>query len=310
MTLQTQDIIYLACYLVSFIACYFLLYVIAKYHENKPLGMQTLLGKVIVLFTKVLAFTTTFMNGTYCLIELYGPYPRWLSKIWVFAELSCLMFFYLTLFSLTVTKYCLIYHSTIMAELSEEEFLKNIKTLVFIGPLILSSIEYTYFSAFDDLATFQLLNLGYSKNDSKPENVIVVLVFLNLAAATTLYTRIQYSAISVNDTHSGLLSKTILNLRKTSKKIAEYPEHDLPVGYNINVIRICLLLGFLVFLLLGFHQMGFGDVARWNILFMAIILTVICPLILVLKNKGMKDAALTIIKDLKFQLYQKRSCYA
>ena len=76
MNMDIEAILFASAYFLSTIACQFSLFVIRKYHQSKPLGMQTLLGEVIVIFSKVLALTDLLKNATFCITELFAPFPR------------------------------------------------------------------------------------------------------------------------------------------------------------------------------------------------------------------------------------------
>ncbi len=257
------DFIYLTAYVLSTVICYFLLMVIRKYHQDKPLGMQTLHGQVIAIFTKVVAIVTALLNGTYVAINLIGTVPRFPAIIWTAGEIWTACLFYLSLFSMLVSKYSSIYFSPFVAELNEETTLKVLKILLIIGPTILVSIEYTFLSNVDDMATFQLRHLGYTKTDAKLENVIFYMVLLNIFTGSILYSRIEHSAIQANDGNSGCLTKIFLKVAKyfkTSNSGQQEPEVEF--GYNIKVMRVALICGFLTVPILAFQFFGGADTAR------------------------------------------------
>ncbi len=48
-------IFYVTAYGVAIVVNQFAFFLIRKHHQNKPLGMETLLGQVTIFFTKVFA---------------------------------------------------------------------------------------------------------------------------------------------------------------------------------------------------------------------------------------------------------------
>ncbi len=256
--------------------------------------MQTLLGKVIGLFTKVIALTTAFMKVVYCFLELHGPFSRAISIAWVIAELFLLSIFYLTLLAMTVTKYCLIYHSSIMDDISEEKFLKYVKLAVFFLSMMLTVLEYTFISTFVNLSSYQLFHYGSLESDINVELMIQFLVIVNLVAASLLYARLQYSDILAEDQTSGILSRSILRCTRNSHGNVVIQEPILEFGYNIIVLRVCLLIGFLV---VAFFSFNMGISFKWNVFLINMQFTVAFPLILVLKNPGMRNVAFHLLRD-------------
>ncbi len=285
-TLTYGQVFYLTAFLISTLAACFVLLVIRKYHQNKPLGMQTLYGKVIEVFTVVFGIVTVVMNGIYCLLELYGPFSRSLAKIFSFLELAALSSFYLTTFTLMLVKYCSIFHGTFLSNLDEERSVRQIKTCIGITSTLLAVVELTILSILDDLASFQLKTIGYSKSDSKLETIIGSLFALNAIMALILYLRTEHAAVLVNDNHSGLLSRLVLSIRNDN-----HHQSSVVSGYDINVLRAGLLCLLLTTPQLIYQIVGGGDIAKWNILTMATIFTVVFPLVIILKNDTMKDIA-------------------
>ena len=74
--MDLESILLICAYLISIIACQFSLIVIREYHKSKPLGMQTLLSEVTVIYTRVLGIANLVKSPTFCLVELFAPFPR------------------------------------------------------------------------------------------------------------------------------------------------------------------------------------------------------------------------------------------
>ena len=89
MEVNFESILFATSYFMSTVACQFSLFVIRKYHQNKPLGMQSLLGEVTVILTKVMALANIMKNATFVLTGLFAPFPRSGEKNTNFDIQSC-----------------------------------------------------------------------------------------------------------------------------------------------------------------------------------------------------------------------------
>ncbi len=116
---SVERVLSVTAYGLIFVSCQFSLYVIRKYHNSKPLGMQTLHGKVIVLFTKVLGFLVAFFACSFTWRDLVGLFPRNISIALWFAIHSTTLILFLTFLAMIVTKYSSIYHGALISEINE-----------------------------------------------------------------------------------------------------------------------------------------------------------------------------------------------
>ena len=66
-----EEVVYVSGYVLTLISNQIGLAVISKNHQKKPLGMQTLLGKVTVLCAKVFAFISSTTIFIICLTYLH-----------------------------------------------------------------------------------------------------------------------------------------------------------------------------------------------------------------------------------------------
>ncbi len=117
----TEKVVSLLAYGLIFTSCQFSLYVIRKYHNSKPLGMQTLHGKAIVLLTKVLAFLVAFFATIISWRDFVGIFSRTVSASLWFASLTTMLMLTMTFMSVVVTKYLSIYHGSMIANINEEK---------------------------------------------------------------------------------------------------------------------------------------------------------------------------------------------
>ena len=76
MVMDLESVFLLCAYLWSIIACQFSLTIIREYHKRKPLGMQTLLSEVTVIYANVFGVTNISMVPALCLADLFAPFPR------------------------------------------------------------------------------------------------------------------------------------------------------------------------------------------------------------------------------------------
>ncbi len=74
--MEAEKVVYAVGLLVTLVLSQLALFVIRKYHHDKPLGMQTIHGKVTVLFLQVFASTIFVMDVSLAIPELWGPFPN------------------------------------------------------------------------------------------------------------------------------------------------------------------------------------------------------------------------------------------
>ncbi len=59
----------------------FSFYIISLYHQNKPPGMQTLLGRVLILVLNIFTIVCFVATAYIILFELIGSYEETVAKI-------------------------------------------------------------------------------------------------------------------------------------------------------------------------------------------------------------------------------------
>ncbi len=282
--LDLGDFLYVLSYLLGTLACNFLLMVIRRYHERKPLGMQTFNGRMIASVTKVLAVIFSFLNCTFCAIEIIGPFPQLVSLFWSFLLTMCAV-----CYNIGFTKYLTVYHGSIINDIDEEKIAKRSQKCLILVSLFLTLVEYLCLTSYRDIGVYQLLHLGHAKESSKLEQIISVLVMANFVSAFVLYCRIEYGAVMAFDVHSGYLSKLVLKWKQSLDDNQNSEGPRVQFGYNIDVVRVCGLCGIVMLALTFFGQ---GDMQRWSFLIHGMFFNVVIPLLFVLQKDRMRSTAI------------------
>ncbi len=280
-----EKIVYIACTVIVFFVCQWTLFVIRKYHQDKPLGMQTLLGKVIVIFLKVFAFAVGILSSSMILTELHGPFSEMVAFSWWLISCVLILTLYLAFLTMMATKYFLIYHGPYMDDVNEEKYLKRLKMLLIIFPTFLVCFELTLFSNLMELATFQQLQLGYSKQNAGLEITMMALMLLSLLAMITMQARIEYDAFHAQDLEGGIFVKVLVACKSTKQ------QPTANAGYTANVTRIAVGLGIMLFIIILIQLFGGADNTKWNQLYFAAIMANVMPSLFIYNHPGMKKIA-------------------
>ncbi len=273
-------------------------YVIVRYHLNKPLGMETLLSKVIVLLVITFAQAGICATVTRLLSELAAPLDETLAlmgSVWNFVSALSFM---LSIFITLVIKYLSVYHSYLISHLDEERILPYLWITVLGLPGILAGIQFYFLSAIQLDTTYQLLRHG--KLITKSEEVVIfyVILLLNLTALLGVVVRIE-----VDYSEDGYLSK-ITNWLRPSKELnsagpGRRSRNDINIqeknGYSIVVIRLmCLILVVLsLIFLLGISP------GTCRFLLLRLLFSVICPAIFIWNHNGIKSTLKHQVQSLK-----------
>ncbi len=110
---------------------FFCAIVVKKYHENKPLGMQTILGEVIrislVSYGLVTANNLIIMNAMVCA----APIAAAASVVLAVANFFVAVLILTSLMLLFITKYLSLFHGPYLASLEEKDYLKVLKVLLY-----------------------------------------------------------------------------------------------------------------------------------------------------------------------------------
>ena len=79
--MELQTSVQLIVYIIAFVFANLATYVIQRYHQNKPYGMQTILGRVIVIFVNVFRISCLTSTVSIFVVELLSPHSDLLSVI-------------------------------------------------------------------------------------------------------------------------------------------------------------------------------------------------------------------------------------
>ncbi len=120
---------------------------IKSYHESKPLGHQTIFGKVTCVFLNTLICASLFHGAIYFPLSLtciLSENHDIILQILTVMNYSATLSVNTGLYFLLITKYLSIYHGTFIYSLDEDIALSYIKRVVTLAPVFLTSFEYVY----------------------------------------------------------------------------------------------------------------------------------------------------------------------
>ena len=291
---------YVSSYAVICLICQLAFLVIRKYHQNKPPGMQTLLGKVIVLLTQVFSANMAFIEASFCLLELFGPFNATIALILWFPMISGILMVYLSFLSTMITKYLLIYHAPHMADVSEDNFLKELRILLIAFPIVATLLEWKMLSNLEELATFQMLHIGLTKSDAKLEVTMVTMILVTFSVMAAMQCRIEYDALQANDDQTGFLP-VIMECYENCRN--ENSQQSVS-GYAIKVTRIAVGLGLVLLIIIVIQMFGGADNTKWNQLFFATIMTNVMPILFIQSHPQMRKTVWkTLLKNTNFPMF-------
>ncbi len=164
MALKTEKIVFAVIYLIFPSMSLFLIQVMQKYHRGKPLGQQSLHGKVteeIFLGSlKISVISKQFRNVVFELISGSNNLPRNVAFMFHTLDFLTLSHLYMALLVLLSVKYISIYHGHLLANVDESKLVPQLKWSLYILPCIQMFVEFNYLTRIDDIAKFQSLVLG------------------------------------------------------------------------------------------------------------------------------------------------------
>ncbi len=132
--------------------------IIKSYHESKPLGFQTLFGKVIVIFMDSFALWSIHYASLFSYsISRFGK-DNWIPTV-ILTVLALINFVALQLSMLLVllTKYLSIYQSSYIFSLNEQRILRGLKLFILLAAMLLTMIDFGYWTEMKKTAIFQIL---------------------------------------------------------------------------------------------------------------------------------------------------------
>ncbi len=279
-------------------------YIIRSYHNSKPLGMQTLLGKVIMVETHIYTLEITvygILFSTSSTLSQYGYINDTVAKIGtVLAYVSFLLFF-LGMFMCILTKYCSIYHGSFLNALDEDTILGNVKLILALVPLTLALLEYVLITPVNESPIYLLLRHGRAEGTPSAEKAKLLLILSTLIAMIVLYVRIEHDHFQFKESSS--LTSWALKLSKwfTSCQPAENNnsneqqqqqqqndnEQSSP-AYGTTATRAVATLGFMLSGVIVYQLVGDKIDTRYTIAFSYVIITVMAPFTVILNHEGLK----------------------
>ncbi len=256
---ENISIVRLLAYCASSATGVWMLSIMKLYHKNKALGMQTFLGRVVVLYLNFLLAvgSVTTITSLWQEVAMIGEQTATLltvsSKIvnfclssfsWIYQTCPLVLYNDLTWVSATcivlVVKYLSIYHSSYIHSLNEESAIKILRSFLLIMPPVLVSIEYSYLTGIKDTQVFHIYMGSKSASDHKMEVLSLAVYFITLITGLVLQTRIELDHLSYHE--ATCLSK-FKNFFSTSN-------HNIDGEYKLSATRIIFAMGtlFIVFI--------------------------------------------------------------
>ncbi len=314
--MDLKTIPFLGIYIFSLCLGNFGIFVIRSYHIKKPLGMQTFLGKVIILCTKVMHTSSTWWAIHLMSSELVQPMNELASITFTFlgkffryddvkvsfetkylAAYFTLTSWYIMSLLVLATRYLSIYQSSIIASLDEELIILIMSLIVFILPLILGIFEYYYITDIKAAIAYQLLHRDKDHAETSVELIRTSITVLDLILITFLQIRIEYDHIAVNDQQGCLASLCKFTRQKlgffSCLSVTEDSAENSngKIYYNIKAIRGFFALGIITAIVLGYHLTIGNSNTRNNYLLLYVLYTLVCPWIFIWHHPSMKTMA-------------------
>ncbi len=285
-TLQTALII--LSYAGSSLASQVAMLVIRNYLDNKPSGMQTLLDKVMIIFTRVVGICGAIKSLSLVVNEIYAPFSLPTAMISVILEYYIVAMTHLSMLLVSVTKYLSIYHGSLIEAFPEDRVIQGLKLTLLALPVLICTVEYTALSNFDDLSQFQQKYLGYQKPERTIEVTNKGLFFANLVMLTCLYVRIEMDAINVQDTTAGRLAKMVAWIKMFQVNHGQIQVSDST--YSMATFRYVALLCLPLFFYFWIWSLIGIPFIWWMLIVMTFFGTVL-PAVFVLRHSGMRNTA-------------------
>ncbi len=246
--------------------------------------MQTLLTKVSVLMSRTTTVVVFILSVNEVGYAIFQPKSKVLAAITTMLDYSAVLLFYPTLLFVVVTKYMLIYHGSLIENISEERLLSRFK--IFLGGFVLFGvfIQYTFITDVQESGTFQLRYLGYVTSNSKVEVGIPLLVFTTVISLAILQVRLEIDCYHSEDKDSGLLGK-LMKLKRESK------EEIQNIGYSLKVFRGLMFVCLLMSVVMLYQTFRGGQDRKWNKMILVTTIAGVIPIIFISKHDGMKTIA-------------------
>ena len=266
---------------------------IKDYHESKPLGMQSLFGKTIVIFINSFVIIVVTVALLFVLSELAAPLNVKISGILAVIEYLVGITFYLSVMVVSLTKYLSIYHGPAIQDLDEDAVLGFIKGLHIMFPTLLASLEFTFWTEPRQTEAYKLLSQDATVQTSRTGYGMKGMILLAFISVIGLQARLEYDFLTKNQEKPNQQSGRRALLQKAkvwlTAKLENASEYKLSVTRLIVIIVAILVV---VSALEACKVMTF----RVYILILFVVLSDVCPIIFIVSHPSLRVHSFKIIK--------------
>ncbi len=283
---------------------------IRSYHESKPLGLQTIFGKVVCILMGTLQCVSGYHGLVYlpcCIVGLSGDKKN-VDFVKTLAALSFISIQagHSALCLALITKYMSIYHSNFIYALDEDSALIVVKLVMAIVPLTLTIIQFSLLSDIKQSISYMPLveNLMSSSQIPPETESIKVAGFIVFFALTFfLYGRLEYE-----ENHFRRIKKLFACLKKNRVgpqnacgQNEANNQNSEEVEYKLSVLRIGLLLMSIFGILTLLIHAGNITVILLSAYTIA---NVVFPTIFISNHSALRQHALTKMLSILYPLRQ------
>ncbi len=234
---------------------------IQSYHYSKPLGRQTLLGKVISsLFMNVLICMAVYHAIPITIFILLTPledHQFFDIDLNIFVFLSCVTIIAseIALLFVLTTKYLSIYHSTFVYALNEDKTIDLLKAMTYFLALSLTTIEYNYLTRLDNAVMYQVFLTEPKNNEANVEKVKILVFVLIFLISGFMQARLEF------DEKKSIIFKCFQK-QTSSQNIGQIVDDNGQNDYKPKVLNVALTAFSSIFLLATIQTVvGTGSIA-------------------------------------------------
>ncbi len=281
-------------------------YIVRKYHRSKPMGLQTLLGKVMIIVTTYYSMSSTSIAVIFSLTIVFRPTQFYIPEVMTFSVYVSLMLYFLGFGACLLTRYASVYHSTYVASLDEVQVLRWIKGSILAASILVPIIEYTWITPVNVTVIYNIILDETGSPEQKVERLKNIVGLADVLVMITLQLRLEYDKAHFGDDSCFLeLTNRILALISGQPNISdtngdEGIQNDANDGDdnagNHRFSRILVILAS-IFPLTIFYQSLFGfDHPMNGVVLSYLAITVIGPACYILNHDSMKKMFLSSIR--------------
>ncbi len=310
MMVVLEQVIFITFYFLILAATHFFGNVIQTYHRNKPLGLQTLHGKILEdIFIPAWTGTATSLVTMMVVGEIVGPLSKELAMLFAVIDYVSLVTIQIALFFVILTKYLTIYHGPLINSLDEKDALQTVKVLVALVPFTLALMEYCFLTPMEESLTFQTKHFGLAKPEARGTKGKFFGIIFDALLLLISQARIEYGNISRNETHGCLAfikRAFVLTQNQLDNPVGvgsvNENESDASLsissnvkrfGYNIRILRIAFAIGIASVSIVVYHVAS-GTADQYRKLTFVVIYAINCivgPYLFIRNHKGMSKIA-------------------